>query len=378
MNNTADVIVIGGGVVGCATAYYLAKNGVKNVIVLEADKSIGHGGSSRNGGGVRQSGRDVRELPYAIYAVQNMWPHLSEELGVDVEYYQRGNLRLGKTETHLEKLEKLASNARSLGLDMNVVDGKTVKEICPYLSDDIIGASWCPTDGHANPMMTTLAYYKRSTEMGVRYFTEAKVKELRKIKGKVRKVVLESGEIFEAETVIVAAGYESRYITRTVGIDVPMTRYFEEALVTEMQPHMFDIMLGTADADFYGHQAQHGSFVFGSESGLEEATDMSPNDLKTNSLTVSAGCRAIMGYIPLLADAKIVRTWGGWLDNCYDGVPVISKVDEVPGLIIACGFTGHGFGTAPSVGLMLSQMVVGEDTVVDISALRYDRFKSTR
>lgn len=378
MNNTADVIVIGGGVVGCATAYYLAKKGVKNVIVLEADKSIGHGGSSRNGGGVRQSGRDVRELPYAIYAVQNMWPHLSEELGVDVEYYQRGNLRLGKTEMHLEKLEKLASNARSLGLDMNVVDGKTVKEICPYLSDDIIGASWCPTDGHANPMMTTLAYYKRSTEMGVRYFTEAKVKELRKIKGKVRKVVLESGEIFEAETVIVAAGYESRYITRTVGIDVPMTRYFEEALVTEMQPHMFDIMLGTADADFYGHQAQHGSFVFGSESGLEEATDMSPNDLKTNSLTVSAGCRAIMGYIPLLSDAKIVRTWGGWLDNCYDGVPVISKVDEVPGLIIACGFTGHGFGTAPSVGLMLSQMVVGEDTVVDISALRYDRFKSTR
>lgn len=378
MNNTADVIVIGGGVVGCATAYYLAKKGVKNVIVLEADKSIGHGGSSRNGGGVRQSGRDVRELPYAIYAVQNMWPHLSEELGVDVEYYQRGNLRLGKTETHLKKLEKLASNARSLGLDMNVVDGKTVKEICPYLSDDIIGASWCPTDGHANPMMTTLAYYKRSTEMGVRYFTEAKAKELRKIKGKIRKVVLESGEIFEAETVIVAAGYESRYITRSVGIDVPMTRYFEEALVTEMQPHMFDIMLGTADADFYGHQAQHGSFVFGSESGLEEATDMSPNDLKTNSLTVSAGCRAIMGYIPLLADAKIVRTWGGWLDNCYDGVPVISKVDEVPGLIIACGFTGHGFGTAPSVGLMLSQMVVGEDTVVDISALRYDRFKSTR
>lgn len=378
MNNTADIIVIGGGVVGCATAYYLAKKGVKNVIVLEADKSIGHGGSSRNGGGVRQSGRDVRELPYAIYAVQNMWPHLSEELGVDVEYYQRGNLRLGKTEMHLEKLEKLASNARSLGLDMNVVDGKTVKEICPYLSDDIIGASWCPTDGHANPMMTTLAYYKRSTEMGVRYFTEAKAKELRKIKGKIRKVVLESGEIFEAETVIVAAGYESRYITRSVGIDVPMTRYFEEALVTEMQPHMFDIMLGTADADFYGHQAQHGSFVFGSESGLEEATDMSPNDLKTNSLTVSAGCRAIMGYIPLLADAKIVRTWGGWLDNCYDGVPVISKVDEVPGLIIACGFTGHGFGTAPSVGLMLSQMVVGEDTVVDISALRYDRFKSTR
>lgn len=375
---TADVIIIGGGVVGCAAAYYLAKKGVTDVIVLEADKSIGHGGSSRNGGGVRQSGRDVRELPYAMYAVQNMWPTLSEELGMDVEYYQRGNLRLGKTDAHLKKLNTLASNAQALGLDMHVIDGKEVKEICPYLSDEIIGASWCPTDGHANPLLTTLAYYKRALQMGVRFFTEAKVQTLKKIKGALRQVILETGEIFEGEQVIVAAGYESRFLARTVGIDVPMTRYFEEALVTEMQPKMFDIMLGTADADFYGHQAQHGSFVFGSESGLEEATDMAPEDLRTSALTLSAGCRAVMGYIPMLADAKIVRSWGGWLDLCYDGVPVISKVKEVPGLILACGFTGHGFGTAPSVGLMLAQMVLGEETVVDISSLRYDRFCSVR
>ncbi|MDD4370372.1 MAG: FAD-binding oxidoreductase [Anaerostipes sp.] len=378
MKKNAEVVIIGGGVVGCAAAYYLAKRGIKDVIVLESSESIGHGGSSRNGGGVRQSGRDVRELPYAIYAVENMWPTLSEELGVDVEYYQKGNLRLGKTEAHLDKLNNLASNARSLGLDMNVIDGKEVKEICPYLSDEIIGASWCPTDGHANPMLTTLAYYKRALELGVRFFTKARVNALKKIKGKVRQIIMEDGEILEGETIIVAAGYESRYITRTIGIDIPMTRYFEEALVTELQPHMFDIMLGTADADFYGHQAQHGSFVFGSESGLEDAIDMSPQELRTNSLTVSAGCRAIMGYIPRLADAKIVRTWGGWLDDCYDGVPVISKVEEAPGLIIACGFTGHGFGTAPSVGLMLSQMAAGEDTVVDISSLNYNRFKSMR
>lgn len=375
---TADVIIIGGGVNGCATAYYLTQKGVKDVIVLEADKSIGHGGSSRNGGGVRQSGRDMRELPYAMYAVNNMWPTLSEELGVDVEYYQKGNLRLGKTEEHIKKLEGLAARSRELGLNMNVVDAKTVKEICPYLSDEIIGASWCPTDGHANPMITTLAYYKRALEMGVRFFTDAKVVKLEKYKGKLRKVFLESGEIFEAETIIVAAGYESRYLARTVGIDVPLTKYFEEALVTEMQPHMFDIMLGTADGDFYGHQAKHGSFVFGSDSGLEECTDMPLTDLKTSSLTVSAGCRAIMGYIPMLENAKIVRTWGGWLDLCYDGVPVISKVQEVPGMILACGFTGHGFGTAPAVGLMLAQMVIGEKTVVDISSLAYDRFKAVR
>ena len=268
--------------------------------------------------------------------------------------------------------------AAELGLDMKIIDGKEVKEICPYLSDEIIGASWCPTDGHANPMLTTLAYYKRATELGVNFFTDAKVAALEKVKGKLRKVILESGEEFEADKVILAAGYESRFIARTVGIDVPMTKYFEEALVTEVQPHMFDIMLGVASADFYGHQSQHGSFVFGSDSGLEETTDMGLDELRTSPLTVSAGCRAIMGYIPMLADAKIVRTWGGWLDLCYDGVPVISEVDEVPGLILACGFTGHGFGTAPAVGLMLSQMVLGEKTVVDISSLRYDRFKAVR
>lgn len=377
MKTKAEVVIIGGGIIGCATAYYLAKMGA-DVIVLEGSDHIGNGGSSRNGGGVRQSGRDVRELPLVMYGIKNLWPALSEELEVDCEYHQDGNLRLGKTEKHREILTRLADNARGVGLDVRMIDGDEVRAINPYLSDEVICASWCPTDGHANPMLTTLAYYKRATELGVNFFTDAKVAALEKVKGKLRKVILESGEVFEADKVILAAGYESRFIARTVGIDVPMTKYFEEALVTEVQPHMFDIMLGVASADFYGHQSQHGSFVFGSDSGLEETTDMGLDELKTSPLTVSAGCRAIMGYIPMLADAKIVRTWGGWLDLCYDGVPVISEVDEVPGLILACGFTGHGFGTAPAVGLMLSQMALGEKTVVDISSLRYDRFKAVR
>ncbi len=374
MNPTADVIIIGGGINGCAAAYYLAKKGVKNVIVLEASDSIGHGGSSRNGGGVRQSGRDVRELPYVMYGIKHLWPGLSDELGVDVEYTQKGNLRLGKTEKHLEKLKTLADNAKKVGLDVRMIGKEEVKEINPYLSDDIIGASWCPTDGHANPLMATLGFYKKSLSMGVKYYTGAEVASLKKIKGRLRQVILKDGTIFEGEKVIVAAGYESRYIVRTVGIDVPMTRYFDQALVTEMQPEMFPQMLGTADANFYGHQTKHGSFVFGSDCGLEETMDMPLNEMKTISMTLPSSCRAIEGYIPALKDAKIVRSWGGWLDMCLDGVPVISPVDVVPGLILACGFTGHGFGSAPAVGLILAQMAMEEETVVDMSALRYDRF----
>ena len=96
MSKCADVIIIGGGVIGCAAAYNLAKKGVKS-IVLEKSDYIGNGGSSRNGGGVRQSGRDPRELPLAMYGIKNLWPTLSEELGVNVEYHKDGNLRLGKT-----------------------------------------------------------------------------------------------------------------------------------------------------------------------------------------------------------------------------------------------------------------------------------------
>lgn len=378
MNNTADVIVIGGGVVGNAAAYYLAKRGIKNVIVLESYNALGHGGSSRNGGGVRQSGRDVRELPYAMYGIKHLWPTLSEELGVDVEYCQGGNLRLGKTDLHLKKLQTLADNAKKVGLDVKMVDAKEVKEICPYFSDEVIGASWCPTDGHANPMKTTLAFYKRARELGVRFIVNEPVKAIKKVQGRARKVVTANGNVYEADTIILAAGYESRFIANTVGLDIPMIKYFGEAIVTEMEPEMFKIMVGTADADFYGHQCRHGSFVFGGSSGLEPETEMPLNELRTNSLTASACCRAIMGYFPSLKDAKIVRTWGGWMDMCHDHVPVISHVDEVPGLILACAFTGHGFGTAPAVGLMLSQMVAGEKTVVDISALRYDRFKANK
>ena len=207
MSNVADVVIIGGGINGCAAAYFQAKSGTKSVIVLEATNSIGLGGSSRNGGGVRQSGRDIRELPYAMYGIKHLWPTLSEELGVDTEYTQKGNLRMGKTPEHLKKLETLTKTANSVGLDVRMIDQKEVKEICPYLSEEVIGASWCPTDGHANPLTTPLGYYKRALELGVKYYTEAPVKRLQKVKGKVRKVILNDGTVFEGETVILVAGY---------------------------------------------------------------------------------------------------------------------------------------------------------------------------
>lgn len=373
MKNSADVIIIGSGVIGNAAAYYLAKKGC-SVIVLEKNDIIGDGGSSRNGGGVRQSGRDKRELPLAMFGVKNLWPALSDELGMDVEYYQEGNLRLGKTDAHLNILNNLTKKANKCGLDVKMISGDEARSICPYLSEEVIGASWCPTDGHANPLLTTLAFYKKARELGAKFLTKEEVIEIKKIKGKARQVITKEN-IYEGEKIILAAGYESRKIAAAIGIDVPMNKVLLEALVTEAEPPMFYQMLGTAAADFYGHQSKHGSFVFGGSSGYE-AYNKDNGTPTTSSITASCVCRGIMKYFPILQDAKIVRTWAGWIDECADHIPVISYVEEVPGLILACGFTGHGFGISPAAGMLLSEMAVDSKTTLDISAFRYDRFKA--
>lgn len=291
MTKTADVIVIGSGVIGCAAAYYMAKKGM-SVLVLDQDESVGNGGSSRNGGGVRQSGRDPRELPLAIYGVENVWPTLSDELGVDVEYHKEGNLRLGKTETHKQILTGLTEKAVACGLNVRMIDAEEVRKINPYLSEEVTCASWCPTDGHANPMTTTLGFYKNARALGVVFHMGEKVVKLEKVHGKLRRVCTKT-TVYEADQVLVAAGYASRFLTQTVGIDVPMRKELIEALVTEAEPKMFPQMLGTADADFYGHQTNHGSFVFGGESGME-STVLDNGTNRTSSLTAPCICRGIM------------------------------------------------------------------------------------
>lgn len=368
---TADVIVVGAGIIGNATAYYLSKKGLK-VVVLEKSDIIGDGGSSRNGGGVRQSGRDPRELPLAMYGIENLWPGLSEELGTDVEYYKKGNLRLGKTDKHKQILTGLTDRAVACGLDVKMIDGYEVRQINPYLSEEVSCASWCPTDGHANPLLATLAFYKAARKLGARFITGEEVTGLKKLRGSLRQVITPN-EIYEADKVVLANGMGARKLAGTVGIDIPMTSALLECLVTEAEPKMFEQMLGTAEADFYGHQSTHGSFVIGGSSGMEAVNK--DNGTPINSgITAPCIARGIIKYIPRLSHAKIVRTWAGWMDHMVDGVPVIDTVEEVPGLILACGFSGHGFGISPAVGLNVAGLACGEAPVCDISGLKYNRF----
>lgn len=369
--NKSDVIIVGGGAIGCSIAYNLAK---KNIHVLVIEKNhIGAGASSRNGGGVRQSARDPRELPLAIHAIENLWPHLSEELGMDIEYHKNGNLRLGKTKEHIKILENVVKQGLDAGLELRLVEGDELRKLCPYISDKVRVASYCPTDGHANPMKTTLAFYKNALDLGAKFITGESVDSVILTKGKVSGVKTESN-IYEAPEVILAAGYESRSIANTVGIDIAMSKELIEAIITEAQPKMFPQMIGTADSDFYGHQTNHGSFVFGGSTGLEPFLSDETRTVN-KSITAPYICRAILKYFPIMSKMNIIRTWSGFLDVMADKVPVLSRVDEVQGLTLACGFSGHGFGISPAVGQLISELIADGKPSISLDAFQYDRLK---
>lgn len=372
VKETADVIIIGSGVMGCSTAYYLTKRG-KKVLVLEAGM-IGHGASCRSGGGVRQSARDVRELQVAIYGVKNIWPTLSEELGVDVEYHQDGNLRIGKTEAHHKTLLARTASCVEAGLDVYMVDDYEIHQMIPCLGPDVVTASFCPTDGHANPLKTTLGYYRAARRLGAHFITGEQVIRLGRYKGRIREVWCASGNLYEAEQVIVTAGWWSRDILATVGIDIPMHKCIDQEIVTEPLPFMFKQMLGTAEAHFHGRQADNGGFTIGDHTGLEIHHNNSAHHPAGTKHFMGVACRDVIDYIPCLKDAKIIRHWAGWLAKTPDDIPVIDAVDELPGLIVGCGFSGHGFGIGPAAGHLLCQLAMEEEPDVDISALNYHRF----
>lgn len=371
----ADVIIIGGGIMGCATAYRLASRGL-DVMVLER-KEIGNGGSCRNAGGVRQSARNPKELPLAMYAVSEIWPHLSEELGVNTEYHQGGNLRLGLNDHDIGVLENHTAKSTKLGLEVEMISGDEARKLCPYMSEEVVAASWCPSDGHANPLTTTLGFYRKALSLGVTFVTGVTVTAMEKAKGRIRNVITDDG-IYQADQVLLCAGYESRKIANTVGLDVPVERQINEVVVTEAMPKMFDIMLGVAGGEFYSHQTEHGSFVLGGNSGLQAFTsNIDDKHFVSNSLTAPSISRGIIKYFPCLAKTKIVRSWAGWYDQCIDVLPVLDNVEEVPGLTLAFGFSGHGFGISPAVSIALSELMIdGKSTTIDISQLGYDRFKA--
>jgi sarcosine oxidase subunit beta len=371
------MIVVGSGIVGSSTAYYAAKKGMK-VIVIDKDGVIGNGGSSRNGGGVRVSGRLAPEIPLAKYAVENIWPNLADELGVDIEYHRGGNIRFAFHEKDLPALENIKRTNEAYGVNIELIDRAEAKRRCPYVGDSVVGAAVCDIDGSANPLKATLAMYRAARNLGVAYYSGEEAVAVQNVRGKARRVITANGNVYEGEHIVLACSYQARALANTVGVDFPFRQKLIEIFVTEATKPMFDFMFSAVGASggAYGHQTEHGSFVWGGDSGHEHHPIFEKDTFQCIQPTASAISRGTMTYFPALAELKVIRTWAGWIDLCEDLVPVIGPVEEVPGLMVAAGYSAHGFCLGPVSGKILAEVAVGETPCVDWKPLAYDRFKS--
>ncbi len=370
----ADMIVIGSGIVGSSTAYYAAKKGL-SVIVIDKDGVIGNGASSRNGGGVRVSGRLSPEIPFAKYAVEHIWPTLEEELDCHIEYHQAGNIRFAFTEKDLPTLDNIKKTNEAYGVGIEIISAEEAKRRCPYVGDAVTGAAVCDIDGCVNPLKATLAMYRAARRLGVQYYSGEEAIRLETVRGKARRVITANGNIYEGENIVLACSYQARALANTVGVDFPFRQKLIEIFVTEATKPMFEFMFSAVGASggAYGHQTEHGSFIWGGDSGHEHHPTFE-EDARCIQPTASAISRGTMMYFPALAELKVIRTWAGWIDLCEDLVPVVGPVAEVPGLMVAAGYSAHGFCLGPVTGKVLAECAVGEEPSADWTPLAYDRY----
>lgn len=367
----ADVIIIGSGCIGNSTAFYLAKEGLK-VIVLEKGQ-LSDFASVRNGAMNKLTRRGIGELPLGVYGAHEVWPKVAEETGIDMEYEQTGGYRIIMDEQELQTSLKFEEYGKKEGLHFENLSCEQLRNRIPQFSDKIYAAIRCEEEARANPLRVTLGFYSAALKLGAEFYPGQEVNHIELKQGKAHAVVTIDGNRYEAPKILVAANYGSRKILNSVGVDVPLYTFYEEIFVTEKLPRILDeIFVGS----YYGQQTKNGTFLFGASDGYCSYPDR--NRYLTNyqsSGRLSSLAKGLVDLFPCLAKAKIVRAWGGWMAISPDDSMIIGKVDSIPGLYLACGFSGHGFGVSAPTGKVMSEVMAEKKVGCDISHLKYNRFE---
>ncbi len=375
MRHASDVVVIGGGISGAATAYELARAGA--TVTLLEQSTLASMASGRTLAGVRQSGRHPAELPLAKAAVER-WATLGEELDADLEYRREGNLRLARTPEEAPVIAGMVSEQRALGLDLAFLpDNAAVRAVAPAIAESVLAASFCPTDGHANPTATVQAFADAATRLGATIVTGSTVTTVEAAGGRVRGVRATTGDV-AADRVVVAAGVFTGRLCAPLGIDLPIEVSSVGVIQTEPLPPLIAQVLGVASADFAGRQEVSGRFRFtgGGEPWPHDLSELAEGDditmPKVNAVT-SALNRAV-DVMPALGEARVARVWGGLLDMTPDALPIIELSPGIEGLIVAAGFSGHGFCLGPVTGRIARDLALDGATAFPIEPFRLSRF----
>ena len=360
----AEVVVIGGGIIGCSIGYHLAKAGRK--VVLMEKEVIAYMESGRNAGGVRQQGRDLRELPMAMESIK-MWQTLGEELECDTEYRRGGNLVVATNDEEAEKIRAAVAQQQALGLGLFFLSEKEAREVCPALSDSVVAASYCPTDGKANPMATTIGFGRAAARTGVRVMLHTEAIGIEVVNGEVRGVTTQEGTV-RAPVVVNAAGPWARRIGELAGCNVPVINRRNQIMATEKLPPLFDQFI--SGNTIYLSQTRSGSVVIGGSGPWERVC----YEAATTSKTIMryAGRSSVLA--PVLKLSTVVRAWAGISGRTMDEIPIMGFVDSPKGFCNACGFSGHGFALGPVSGKLIAELILRGKPSLPLDAFHIGRF----
>lgn len=370
IKNKAHVVIIGGGILGASIAYNLAKMGAKDIVLVEK-QYLNSGATGRCGAGIRQQWGTEMNCILSRESVR-LFEHLNEELDYDhdIEFKQKGYLFVIYLEKELAQFKKNVALQNRLGIPSRLITPDEAKDIVPHLNTEgLLGATYCPTDGHANPFHTTQAYARAAKRLGVDIYTYTEVLSIDKDKDRVVRVNTDQGPI-HCDVVINACGGHAAMIGQMVGIDLPIYPERHQAMVSEPVNIFQDPMVISLYHHLYIQQAPHGPFIMGQGD---------PNEPKSFNIKSSwqfplEVAKKVAEVLPALKDLKIVRQWAGLYDMSPDAQPILGESLEVKGFFTAAGFSGHGFMIAPYTSKLMAQAILGQKPEMAIDMLNYDRF----
>lgn len=370
--NTADVIVIGGGIIGCATGYYLTKKGLK-VYLFEKDY-LTAGSTGRCIGGIRQQYSTKLSIKVAMESVKK-FKVMKEELGVDVEFEQDGYLFLAHSEEKVRTYKELIQLQRSMGLDVEYVDVSTIEEIVPGINTEgLLGGAYCPSDGQANPFLVVDGYAKKIKEKG-KILTYCEVKRINTQGDRIVSITTIKDETYYAPIVVNATGPFIREFSKHLGLEIPVFPERHESLITEPIEVFFRPMIVDYRPDgCYFHQKANQGSIIGCYTPIPNVPGA---DVRSSFDFIKEMGRRLARLIPKLADVKIIRQWAGSYEMTPDGNPIVDKTD-IEGLWVIGGFCGHGFMLGPEIGYIAAESIINGRPPYDINEFSLRRDFSRR
>jgi len=368
---SCDALVIGAGIAGCATALLLARRG-KKVTLLERDQA-GVRASGVNFGGVRQNGRDLRELPIAMRA-RTMWDDLPGLIGFDGEFRATGNLRLASDAGRALQLDEFFADATEQGLGLERLEPADLAGRYPWLSSKPILGLLCPSDGHANPRLVGPAFAFAAQSAGATLVEHTEITEGWYANGAFH-LRSSDNRSFTAPVLVNCAGAWAGKVADWFDEAVTLVPEVPQVQVTEPLPYRIEPVLGFVGGDFYLRQTLRGNILFGSGQGRATTDALRSRPLPE---TMRRGAEIAIDFIPALAHVPIIRSWTGVDGDTSDGVCVLGASETHPGLFHAFGFNGHGFLLGPAVGAVLTELITDGKTKTEIGGLGIGRFRPPR